>query len=134
MTNADTTSDPTLYDVYVLDTKAAYAILGGFNLMDGAVKAFADYEQAGLEMDCDGKLWALNQVNQKVYVADSGETGVCDWQAGWLAATPVTGSAAAGGNAATHGQCERGRIGCRHAYMRTCALPMTRRMMISSCR
>jgi hypothetical protein len=100
LTNAATTSDPTLYDVYVLNTRAAYANLGGFNLTDGATKAFADNEQAGLEMDCSGNLWAVNQTIQKVFVADSGETGVCDGLIStWLSVTPDNGSVAAAGTA-----------------------------------
>ena len=98
MTNAETTTDPSLYDVYVLDTQAAYAIVGGFNLKNGAVNAFDDYAQAGLELDCSGNLWAVDQTAQEVYVADSGETGVCDWQPSWLTVTPTTGSVADGGN------------------------------------
>jgi hypothetical protein len=103
MTNAKTTSDPTLYDVYVLDTNDDYTSLGGFNLiMDNGTKAFADNAQAGLEIDCSGNLWAVNQATQKVYIADSGETGVCDWLVvRWLTVTPATGTAAASGSAAS---------------------------------
>jgi hypothetical protein len=79
------------FDVYVLDTKQSYAILGGFDLMDGVANAYLDYNQAGLEMDCFGNLWAVDQGTNQVYVADSGETGVCDWQAAWLSATPDMG-------------------------------------------
>jgi hypothetical protein len=97
MTNAATTTDTTKYDVYVLDTKAAYANLGGFNLKSGGVNAFADNKQAGLELDCSGNLWAVDQGAMKVYVASSGETGVCNWQAGWLSVTPSSGTVSAGG-------------------------------------
>lgn len=99
MTNNNSTSDSSKYDVYVLDTNAAYANLGGFNLKSGGVKAFADYAQSGLEIDCAGNLWAVDQLAQKVYVAPSGETGVCDWNTTWLSVTPTTGSVIAGGAA-----------------------------------
>jgi hypothetical protein len=79
------------FDVYVLDTNSSYQILGGFDLMDGATNAYLDYSQAGLEIDCSGNLWAVDQDANKVYVAVSGESSVCDWQAGWLNATPDMG-------------------------------------------
>ena len=82
------------FDVYVLDTNDAYNIIGGFNLKDGGVNAFGAYDQAGLELDCAGNLWAVDQGAQMVYVADSGESGVCDWQAPWLSASPTSGSLA----------------------------------------
>jgi hypothetical protein len=89
--------DMASFDVYVLDTQNSYNILGAFNLKNGSSNAFVDYDQAGLEMDCNGNLWAVDQGQQKVYVADSGETGVCDWQATWLSAAPTTGIVSAGG-------------------------------------
>ncbi len=90
--------DMASFDVYVLDTQNSYNILGAFNLKNGSSNAFVDYDQAGLEMDCNGNLWAVDQGQQKVYVANSGETGVCDWQATWLSAAPTTGIVSAGGN------------------------------------
>ena len=83
-------SSEDIFDVYVLDTNESYQILGGFDLTDGTAKVYSDYNQAGLEMDCSGKLWAVDQGANRVYVADSGETGVCDWQAGWLSAEPAS--------------------------------------------
>jgi hypothetical protein len=83
-----------LFDVYVLDTRNAYAIVGAFDLKNGPSNVFADYAQAGLEMDCNGNLWAVDQNAQKVYEATSGETGVCNWRAAWLSATPATGAVA----------------------------------------
>lgn len=80
------------FDVYVLDTHNAYAILGGFDLLDGENQVFSDYSQAGLELDCAGNLWAVDQVAQKVVVAESGESGVCDWPADWLGVSPAQGS------------------------------------------
>ena len=98
MTNAATTSDPTKFDVYVLDAKAGYAVLGGFNLMNGSAKAFSDYSQAGLELDCSGNLWSVDQTAAKVYIAASGESDVCAWQLSpWVTATPAAGSVAPGG-------------------------------------
>lgn len=81
-----------LLDVYVLDVEDSYAIIGGFNLRDGSSNAFAEYAQAGLEIDCNGRLFAVDQSLNKVYVADSGETGVCNWRADWLSVAPETGT------------------------------------------
>ncbi|WP_295393517.1 S8 family serine peptidase [uncultured Thiodictyon sp.] len=72
------------YDVYVLDTTpGVYHVLGGFS-----IAGLGDYEQAGLEIDCDGNLWAVNQVTHQVIVAKSGETGVCDAAMPWLWVAP----------------------------------------------
>ncbi|GAB4500570.1 MAG: hypothetical protein Fur0035_01100 [Anaerolineales bacterium] len=88
-------------DVYVVDTATAtYDIIGAFYIKDGATKVFATGGQAGLEIDCNGNLWAVNQNTQTVYKAASGETGVCSWQSAWLSAAPATGSVPAAGNAA----------------------------------
>ncbi|MBI5964613.1 MAG: carboxypeptidase regulatory-like domain-containing protein [Chloroflexi bacterium] len=89
-------------DVYVLDVNTpGYDILGAFYLKQGATKVFATGGQAGLEIDCAGNLWAVNQNAQMVYSAASGETGVCNWQASWLSATPATGSVTAAGTTPT---------------------------------
>ncbi|CAG0936882.1 hypothetical protein TFLX_05778 [Thermoflexales bacterium] len=80
------------FDVYVLDVKNDYANLGGFN-----VAGLGSNEQAGLEMSCDGHLWAVNQVTQHVLEIDSGETGVCDWMGiPWLSEAPTTGTLPSG--------------------------------------
>jgi hypothetical protein len=101
MTNINnTTGSPAMFDVYVLDTANDYMLLGGFNLRDGANKAFIDNAQAALEIDCNGKLWAVDQKADKVYMANSGETGVCAWKAPWLTITPATGTVAANGTVA----------------------------------
>jgi uncharacterized repeat protein (TIGR01451 family) len=92
MTNS--ASAPGLYDVYVLDVNNNYNVVGGFNI-DG----LGDYEQAGLEIDCDGTLWAVNQITQDVVAATSGESGVCAWgDIPWLTEAPESGTVAAGGS------------------------------------
>jgi len=83
-------------DVYVIDTAAGYTIIGGFDI-DG----LGSFEQAGLSLDCDGNLWAVNQVTGQVIQAISGETGVCAWQeVAWLTSDPVTGTVGIGGEQA----------------------------------
>ena len=97
LSNTDSDTTPTNYDITVLDAADDYAVVGGFNI-GGATPVFADYVQAGLEIDCAGNLWAVDQDAQKVYVAASGETGVCNWLATWLSAAPDTGSVPAAGS------------------------------------
>lgn len=87
-----------VYDVYVLDTHDAYKILGGFFITDNGENVFADGGQAGLELDCSGNLWAVNQFSQTIYVAESGETGVCSWQSSWLSASPAQGNVLVSGS------------------------------------
>ena len=61
LSNTDSTTTPTNYDVTVLDTASFLCCCWRLQSENGAVKAFADYEQAGLEIDCNGNLWAVNQ-------------------------------------------------------------------------
>ena len=75
------------FDVYVVDAGNNYDLLSGFN-----IAGLGDYEQAGLEISCDGHLWAVNQTTNRALEVDSGETGVCDWpQIPWLSWAPLTG-------------------------------------------
>ncbi|HAE58716.1 MAG TPA: hypothetical protein DCG54_04195, partial [Anaerolineae bacterium] len=100
LSNTTSASTPTNYDITVLDTSTpgSYPVIGGFNI-GGATTVFADYAQAGLEIDCAGNLWAVDQTAQKVYVAQSGETGVCNWlRPTWLSVAPATGSVPATGS------------------------------------
>ena len=60
----------------------------------------ADCEQAGLEADCAGNLYAVNQGTGQVLVLPSGETGFCDFMdIPWLDETPKTGGIAANSSA-----------------------------------
>ncbi len=80
------------YDINVLDVNANYANLGGINVtaLNGG--------EAGLEISCDGHLWAVNQTTKTVLEIDSGETGVCAYQQiPWLSENPVSGTLAVSG-------------------------------------
>ncbi len=80
-------------DIYVLDVHNHYAVVGGFN-----IAGLDFYEQAALELDCDGHLWLVNQSTQMVIEADSGERGVCDWRnISWLDVAPPSGNVAESG-------------------------------------
>lgn len=78
VTNSDVASS-TIFDVYVLDANTPYLnILGGFHIdnQEGTVLQ----GQAGLEIDCDGNLWAVDQTQQKVLAVATQVGGVCDWR------------------------------------------------------
>ncbi len=60
-------------NVYVLDVANSYNLLGSFS-----IAGFSDYSGSGMEFDCSGALWVVDQVNSHVVRVDSGETiGVC---------------------------------------------------------
>lgn len=88
MVNDDTTL------VYVLDAADGYSVVGQFAIGEG----FGPYAGAGLEIDCEGNLWAVDVGADTVYRFDSGEeTTVCDREIAWLSAEPVSGTVASGG-------------------------------------
>ncbi len=75
-------------DVYVFDVNADYALIGGFD-----VPGLGDFEQAGLTLDCDGTLWAVNQDTGVVIGIASGETDICAWRGiPWLEVAPDRGA------------------------------------------
>ena len=76
--------------VYVLDAADEYEMVGQFNVSEG----FGDYAGAGLEIDCDGHLWAVDQEGIPViYEFDSGETtSLCVQDVAWLSEDVVDGS------------------------------------------
>ena len=92
LTNADSG-----HDLYVVDVTGSgpggYAILGGFD-----IPGLTGWDQAGLALDCDGNLWAVDQVAGTVLQVESGETDACAWAASeWLTVTPTAGNVTAGG-------------------------------------
>ena len=73
---------------YVLDVANAYAVVASYK-----VAGMGDWEQAGLEADCAGNLYAVNQATAQVLVLPSGETGFCDlFDIPWLTPTPISGA------------------------------------------
>jgi hypothetical protein len=87
--------------VYVLDANSpTLAQLGSFIVQNsGGGNAFADFDGAGLEIDCAGRLWAVNQTDGKVYIVDAGETGACALDIPWLSEDPTSGTIEPGGSA-----------------------------------
>lgn len=91
-------------DITVLDALNNYAVVGSFTVGSGAFGAF---QQAGLEFDCLGNMWAVNQITQVVYNIDPGESvGGCQVDIPWLTVDPTSGTlgAAAGHNGASSSQ------------------------------
>ena len=87
LTNTDAAAD-----LYVLDVNNAYATVSSFKLA-----GMAAYDQAGLEADCAGNLYAVNMTTKEVLVVPSGETGFCSFSTvPWLDETPKSGTLARG--------------------------------------
>ena len=88
-TNAGTTR------FFVLNVADDYALLGEFQ-----VSGFSSYGGAGLEMDCTGSLWAVDQMGKQVYKLASGEiTTMCSpSDLDWVSETIATGSVGPGQN------------------------------------
>ncbi len=87
-----------IFDIYVLDTtQSDMPLKGGFNVAldsDDDGKSDVDLQgQAGLDIDCDGNLWAVDQTQQIVLGFSSGESGVCSWaDVPWLEMGSESGS------------------------------------------
>ena len=87
-------------DITVLDALNNYAVLGSYNVMDGGSRVFGAGEQAGIEFDCDGNLWAVNQITQVVYNVSTGENAGCASDIPWLSENPTSGNVSSGGGTA----------------------------------
>lgn len=76
------------YDIYILDAHDGFRLLGGFD-----VPGLGSFEQGGMEVDCEGHLWVVNQASQVVLEVDSGETAACTWNdIPWLTVSPMGGT------------------------------------------
>lgn len=79
--------------VYVLDVANNYNSLGYFTISSG----FGGYAGAGLEFDCEGNLWAVDQNTSTVYQFQSGETAaLCNYDVPWLSLDVSSGQLEAG--------------------------------------
>jgi hypothetical protein len=82
------------FDVYVLDARHGYVLLGGFD-----IPGMADFGQAGLEMTRDGRLWLVDRVNRQVLEVTSGEAGFTpSADVAWLSESIPGAEVAAGGS------------------------------------
>lgn len=84
------------FDVYVVDVPS-YEVLSAFAVKDGGVRLPVPFASAGLEADCEGNLWYVDQDAQQIYKVDSGETDWCVTDIPWLSETPTSGTVAADG-------------------------------------
>jgi hypothetical protein len=81
-------------DVYVLDASAPgdYPQTGQFHI--GTLAS-----GAGLEIDCGGNLWAVDQSNEMVIQVESGETiSLCTQDVPWFSEEPTSGTVSASGS------------------------------------
>ncbi len=78
---------------YVLDAANNFALIGQFNVPGFGTGG------AGLGIDCDGNLWAVEQNDQEVYQFESGEpTTICGADIPWLFEDPEMGTVVATGD------------------------------------
>ncbi|HEY2796296.1 MAG TPA: hypothetical protein VGK26_00275 [Thermoanaerobaculia bacterium] len=81
------------HNVIVYDTANAYAIVGAFPITDASgADVLVDGAPAGLDADCDGNLWVVDQVHQTILQAVSGERGWCPNDIAWLTTDPASGT------------------------------------------
>jgi hypothetical protein len=85
------------FDVYVFDTHDHYAVIGAFFITSGGSPVIGLNGGAGMEIDCQGRLWLVDQWTQTIYVAETEETDVCGFQSiPWLSEDPEDGSVSSG--------------------------------------
>lgn len=86
-------SDPVDFSISVLDVNNGYEVVGNFTVSDGA---FDDHGGSGMETDCEGNLWAVNQFSQVIFKIASGEGSTCSQDVPWLSENPTEGTVPAG--------------------------------------
>jgi len=79
--------------ITVLDAKNNYAVVGSFEVGGGV---FDDHGGAGMEADCLGNLWMVNQFTQTLYEVASGDGATCAVDIPWLTLDPAQGTVAGG--------------------------------------
>src|SRR5262249_31767546 len=84
------------YDVTVLDALNNYEVLGTIQVNDGGTPVLGGFSQAGMEFDCLGNLWVVNQFTGVVYSVDSGENFGCAVDIPWLSEDPTSGTLSVG--------------------------------------
>ena len=70
-----------------------YAVVDSFPITDGGSARVWAGAGAGMEADCDGNLWLINQTDGKIYKVASGEAGSpCSVDIPWLSVDPTSGT------------------------------------------
>ena len=86
------------FDVYVLDTRNGYAVIGAFFVTSGGVRVLTPFGGAGLEIDCNGHLWLIDSESKTIFEVETEETDVCAFdEIPWLSENPAEGTVPAGG-------------------------------------
>jgi hypothetical protein len=83
------------FDVFVFDSRNALNVVGAFNILENGqpVPEFKQFGGAGVEMDCGGRLWLIDQAGQTIYEVESGESNACAFSdIPWLSESPVEGT------------------------------------------
>ena len=107
------------FDVFVLDARNALSVVGAFNVTQNGQPVFDFLHNggAGMEIDCDGHLWLVDQVGQQIWEVESGESNVCAFnQIPWLSEDPTSGTVLA--NSALPVTCTFDSTGLRRACAR----------------
>lgn len=84
--------------IFVFDTAGDLTLIGQFDITQGGTDLFGDFSGAGLELDCSGNLWVVNQATQIIAVADSNEPAGCQADLPWVETSPNPVTIPAGGS------------------------------------
>ncbi|MFY9551915.1 MAG: carboxypeptidase regulatory-like domain-containing protein [Thermoanaerobaculia bacterium] len=85
------------FDVYVFDTRNNYAVIGAFFITSAGSPVLSPFGGAGMEIDCNGHLWLVDNVAKTIYEVETQETAVCAFdEIPWLSENPTGGTVAAG--------------------------------------
>jgi hypothetical protein len=84
-------------DITVLDAHNNYAVIGSYAITNNGTEAFTPFGGAGLEFDCQGNLWAIDQNTQTIYNVESDEGYFCALDIPWLSENPTSGTVSGGG-------------------------------------
>ena len=80
------------------DTVSVMDVANGTIVNSFTIPGFGNFVGAGLEIDCDGNLWAANQGDANAYLVDSGvPASLCVTDVPWLSESPITGTVPADG-------------------------------------
>ncbi len=72
----------------MFDTAGDLTQIGQFDITQGGTDIFGDFAGAGIELDCTGKLWAVNQTTKVIAVAESNEPPGCKADVAWIDTQP----------------------------------------------
>ena len=87
-----------MLDVFVFDTRNGMSVVGGFNVTQSGqpIPGLLAFGGAGMEIDCAGRLWLVDQSSQTIFEVESGESTACAFNdIPWLSESQTEGSVAA---------------------------------------